>query len=157
MVNINRRAQFNIKDLLFIITEIEHYPEFIPWCKVIDIIHKDHDRIVADVQAGFGMIRAAYRSEVVIEDCTGESRQHSGINRYASVTAKANEGGPFEYMETRWILNELDDNLTEINFWMNFKFKSVIKQKMANLFLKDITTLTIDAFLNRTEQLLAKK
>ncbi|MDZ5761008.1 type II toxin-antitoxin system RatA family toxin [Lyticum sinuosum] len=153
MINITKVVHYNVKDILRTISDIESYPKFIFWCKEIKILSRDKFNIIADVQANIGMISTSYRSHIKIDDYT----DNNSDNRYASIAVIANDDGPFKYMQTLWIITELDYNTTEVNFSMNFKFKNIIKNTLSKFLIKSIVKNTISSFVDYISTSLKKK
>ena len=54
--------------------------------------------------------------------------------------------GPFEYLEIDWRFKKLTKNKTDVNFFCNFKFKSIFLRLCTSFFLENAVEKMVDAF-----------
>lgn len=143
-VIINEKSlPYGINKLYEIITDVERYPEFIPWFKKIKIISCDSNLIVTDVTIEFMFIRHNYTSTTELKppnEVDGE------IIASAIVTMV---DGPFDHFITIWSLKEIDEENCLVEFKCDFSFNSILYDKMGSVCLKSMNKKIIDAFIKR--------
>ena len=128
--------------LFELVIDVEKYPSFIPWCSNVTIIEKNQDLIIADMEINFKGMRLNYRSEIKINIITAD---------LIEIDIKATNG-PFKYLFNKWTFNKLDSK-TQIKFFIDFKFKSVILDKLLQIFFAAASKEMFKAFNNRAEEL----
>ena len=126
-------------DQLFdLVADIERYPEFLPWCRGARILERGEGEVLAELVISFAHMRESYVSRVT-------------LNRPQAIDVTLVRG-PFQYLTNRWRFTKLDGG-TQIDFHLDFKFRSrLLEGLMGGLFAK-ATGRMIDAFKERAENL----
>jgi coenzyme Q-binding protein COQ10 len=122
-----------------IILDVEKYHEFLPWCIASKIAHRYDDHFFADLVIRFKIFTQTYRSKVLYEIRSDGSYfiRSEAIN------------GPFEYLINEWSISPLENGTVEVEFMINFKFKSnILNIAIAHMF-SDATQQMINAFEKR--------
>ena len=91
--------------------------------------------IVTEVKVGFQNINEKYLCKVFLF-----SQKRITLD-YIS--------GPFEYLEIDWKFKEVSKNKTEVIFFCNFKFSSIILRLFTSFFLEGAIKKMVDAFEKR--------
>lgn len=145
-VIVNQKSlPYGINKLYDVITDVEKYPEFIPWFKKIKIISSDNNLIVTDVTIEFMFIRDHYRSTTELKAPTAVDGE---IIAKAIVTMV---DGPFNHFITIWSLKEINRENCLVEFKCDFSFNSKLYDKMASLCIKPMNRQIIDAFIKRVK------
>ncbi len=145
LVENNRILEHKLEVLYDVITDVESYSEFIPWCKKVTIINEKTNAVISDVNVEFLFIREKYRSIAKFEP---PAQQEGDI--IARVDIEMLEG-PFEYFSTIWILKSVDENKTLVDFKCDFSFKNKIYDGIASTVLMAANDKIINAFIKRTD------
>jgi len=124
-----------------IVMDIEQYPEFLPWCTSAVILSTDNDLIVAKLEISFKGFSESYISRVAKEKSKDDYL----------ITAEA-ISGPFRYLKNSWHIKQLK-NGSEINFSIDFEFKSTILDMVIGLIFSVATKKMIAAFEDRVNKL----
>lgn len=131
---------YSRKQLFDLIVDIESYPKFLPWCVGSRITKTEgEDLIWADLMIGYKMFREKFSSKVILE------HPHSITVEYQS--------GPMSHLRNYWRLQEMPGGHTEIDFFVDFEFKSKIFQSLSVIFLNEIIKRMVAAFEERAEEL----
>jgi coenzyme Q-binding protein COQ10 len=134
-----RVLPYTREQLFDLVADVERYPEFLPWCLAVRIRERRPDLVVAELLIGFKMVRERFTSRVVL-------KRPSCIDvTYAE--------GPFRYLNNHWIFNELPDARCEIDFFVDFEFRSAILQKLIGLLFNEAVRRMVSAFETRANQL----
>ena len=124
-----------------IVMDIEKYSEFLPWCSSAVILSKEDNLIVAKLEINFKGFSESYISRVIKEQTD---------NSYL-ITAEA-ISGPFRYLKNSWHIKQLQ-NGSEINFSIDFEFKSTILDMLIGLIFSVATKKMIAAFEDHANRL----
>lgn len=128
---------YSAKLLFDIVLDVESYPEFIPWCKYVRIISKSDHEFVAEMTVQFKGFVEKYCSNI---------KYYSDGNKYLIDVTSAS--GPFKYLHNRWAFDTIGCE-TEIDFAIDFQFKSVLLDKIIGLFFYEATKRMMQAFEDR--------
>ena len=124
--------KLNSKNIYFLVADVKKYPDFLPWCKDIVVKKKTKKYILTEVKIGFKNITESYICKVLLFP-------------YKRITLEY-ISGPFEYLEIDWNFKKISDNKTEIDFFCNFKFKSIFLRLCTNFFLENAVEQIVNAF-----------
>ena len=127
-------------DQLFdLVADIEHYPEFLPWCIATRVRQREERRLVADLVIGFKMIRERFTSIVVLDPADGRIDVS-----YAE--------GPMRHLKNHWLFLPHAQGC-EIDFYVDFEFRSKILQKIMGALFHEAVKRMVSAFEVRARQL----
>ena len=145
MPSFNSTKIFRYKDqqIFDLVSDVEKYPEFLPWCKKCQItnqISANHFEAVMVIK--FKGVIEQYKSNVEM----GSNDQGLFIN----VTAIE---GPFKRLTNKWNFKEIDYNSCQVDFAIDFEFKSLILSKIIGQLFTKATEKMIKAFEDRAEDL----
>ena len=134
MVSFSKNKILNhpVKKIYNIIADVKKYPDFLPWCNEITIKKKNKIYIITEVKVGFKNINETYVCRVLLYP-------HKRITlEYIS--------GPFEYLEIDWKFKKITKIKTDVNFFCNFKFRSIFLRLSTSFFLENAVEKMVDAF-----------
>lgn len=130
-----RILPYRAEQIFDLVTDVEKYPEFLPWVLSAKIIKRESDRFTADLEIGYKIIRASYRSEVVLTP-------HKTIDiNYIN--------GPFHYLNNHWNFRQLNEKLMEVDFFIDFEFQSSYLQTLLQSAFGEVVRRMIQAFEKR--------
>ncbi len=128
------------KEQLFdLVAQVDRYPEFLPWCLGCRVKSRTDEEVVADMVIGFKVFREGFTSRV-------------HLNKPDRVDV-AYENGPFKYLDNHWIFNDMGDGTTEIDFYVDFEFRSKILQTAIGAVFNEAVRRMISAFEGRAHDL----
>jgi len=126
-------------NLFKLVSDVEKYPEFLPWCLGARVKNKYENNFEADLIIGFKIYKETYSSEITLDN----------INKKIIVNYK---DGPFEYLENHWIFKD-NKNGCEVEFMVDFKFKSVFLQTLMETLFSEAVRRMVGAFEKRANEL----
>ena len=126
-----------------LIIDVEKYPEFLPWCNAAKIKEKKKNHFIADLHITFKIISESYCSRVELKP---PKKGYAEIN--VSLIS-----GPFKRLHNNWKLRKVDDNQTEIEFFIDFEFKSSLLDKLISLMFYKACEKMLNAFEARANSL----
>ena len=111
-----RRVQHSADDMFDLVADVEHYPEFVPLCRSLDVRRRTKDGegrdvIVADMTVAYKLIRETLTSRVTLD-----RSKHEILVEYLE--------GPFQRMNNRWTFRPAGDAACEVEFFIAYEFRS---------------------------------
>ena len=135
-----RRVLAYSPDQLYkLVAEVEHYPEFLPWCLAARIRQRKERLLVADLVIGFKVFRERFTSRVELNP---EARRIDVT--YAE--------GPFRYLNNHWVFNPHPEGC-EIDFFVDFEFRNKVMQKVMQALFHEAVTRMVRAFEKRARDI----
>lgn len=126
------------EQLYALVSDIERYPEFLPWCVAARIRRREGDVLHADLMIGFKMIRERFTSRVVLGD--------------GRIDVTYSEG-PFKYLTNHWIFQPTPDGGCLVDFFVDFEFRSKVLQKIIGVLFNEAVRRMVAAFETRAREL----
>lgn len=127
-------------DLMYaIVSDVEKYPEFLPWVVATKVLSRDKNRVIAEMAVGYGALNERYTSNVALDP------QAHRID----VTQTR---GPFRVLENHWQFTPHPEGC-EVEFAIRFAFKSRVLHNLAGAMFKQALLKMTDAFETRAEQI----
>jgi coenzyme Q-binding protein COQ10 len=130
-----RVLPYTDEQLFELVADVRRYPEFLPWCVGARVISRSETELVADLTIGFKMFRETFRSQVLLE------RPHHVHVRYLN--------GPFRYLNNHWRFRPAANGGTEVDFFVDFEFKSRLLQAVIGTVFNEAVRLMVRAFERR--------
>lgn len=134
-----RQLPYPPEDLYALVSDIERYPVFLPWCIGLRVRKREAHVITADMIIGFKVFREKFTTRVTLDPKTRIDVEY--LN------------GPFKYLNNHWIFNPVGEGGCEIDFFVDFEFKSLILQKAIGVVFNEAVQKMIDAFEARAHQI----
>ena len=126
---------FRPDQLFDLVADVERYPEFLPWCIASRITKREDNVIHADLIIGFKMFRETFTSKVTL------SRPDRIDVEYSR--------GPFKYLNNHWIFVPEGADATNIDFYVDFEFRSRILQRLIGTVFGEAVKRMVRAFETR--------
>ena len=128
-------------DQLFdLVADVEKYPEFLPWCMGARIRTREKNLLVADLIIGFKGLTEQFTSRIKLD-------------RDAMKIVVTYEDGPFKYLDNKWLFNERGDQNCDLDFFIDFEFRSRILQRLMEPLFGQAVRRMVGAFETRAAAL----
>ena len=127
-----RILPYTPEKLYNLVSDVEKYPEFLPWCIALRIRGREVEMINADMIIGFKVFREKFSTRV-------------SLNPPSRIDVEYLDG-PFKYLNNHWIFNPIDGGACEIDFYVDFEFKSILLQKAIGAVFNEAVKKMINAF-----------
>lgn len=146
-VHTERRVlPFTPRALFDLVADIDRYPEFLPWCLAARIRSRQDNIVIADLVIGHRLIRERFTSRVTLTPPESENAEGRIDVEYIE--------GPMQHMSNRWIFHPAAPNSTEIDFYVDFAFRSKMLEKLMGLVFHEAVTRMVRAFETRARKIL---
>ena len=135
---------YSADQMYALIADVPSYPEFLPWCSAARVRSRRPDGAAevmdADLVISFKLFRERFGSRVVLRPDAKEI-DVSYLD------------GPFRYLVNEWKFNPIDDKTCEVDFHVDFEFKSKTLQALIGLVFNEAMQRIVRAFEKRAEAL----
>lgn len=139
-----RVVPYTSKQMFDLVADIAKYPEFLPWCAAARIrsTHTEGDAqiVEGDLIISFKVFREKFGSRVVLREAE------------PAIEVSYLEG-PFKHMNNHWKFKDLPQGGCEIDFLVDFEFKSRTLQALIGLVFDEAMRRVVAAFEARAAQL----
>ncbi|MBL8519919.1 MAG: type II toxin-antitoxin system RatA family toxin [Betaproteobacteria bacterium] len=125
------------RDVFALVDAVEHYPEFLPWCRAARVSQRDDDTTCATLDIDYRGIRQSFTTE----------NTRSG---HGSMTMRLVEG-PFRRLDGRWTFTALGDAGCRVALSLDFEVASGPLGNLLTPVLSHIAETLFDRFVARAE------
>ena len=139
-----RIMPYTAQQMYDLIADIEEYPDFLPWCAAIrkrkSVQDANTEIIDAEMVVSFKVFREKFGCRVVL--MPNENRIDVSYL-----------DGPFKYLDNKWLFNPIDEKSCEVDFYVDFEFKSRTLQALIGIVFNEAMRQIVRAFERRAEAL----
>jgi ribosome-associated toxin RatA of RatAB toxin-antitoxin module len=128
-------------EMFALVTDVHHYPQFLPWCDHSEVLERDEGGMVARV----GMAISGIKQSFTTRNRHVEDRQ----------VLMALVDGPFSHLEGTWNFIPLGDSTQracKVEFTLVYGFSSQTLAKLVGPVFDRIAGSLVDAFVKRADQ-----
>lgn len=128
-------------EMFALVTDVMHYPQFLPWCDHSEVVEQSEAGMVAKVGMSIGGLRQSFTTRNTHLD----DRQ----------VLMALVDGPFSHLEGRWDFTPLGDGsekACKVEFQLTYGFSSLTLAKLVGPIFDKIAGSLVDAFVKRADQ-----
>ena len=137
MTRISKKAlvMHTPEEMYKLVNEVEHYPEFLPWCRSSQVLERDEHMQRAEIEIAKGPLNKSFRTRNIME---------SG----RKITL-ALEQGPFSRLNGEWTFTPLGDVGCKVTLDIDFEFSSRLMSVTLGPVFSQICSSLVDAFVLR--------
>jgi coenzyme Q-binding protein COQ10 len=111
-----RRVRHSADDMFDLVADVEHYPQFVPLCRSLDVRKRSTDGqgkdvIVADMTVAFKLIHETFTSRITLD-----RQKREILVEYLE--------GPFQRMNNRWSFRPESERTCEVEFFIAYEFRN---------------------------------
>jgi ribosome-associated toxin RatA of RatAB toxin-antitoxin module len=130
-----------------LVTDVEAYPQFLPWCERVEVLARDEQGPTARLHLAYSGIRHAFTTRNVQ---VPDESVHIGL-----------VDGPFSLLEGLWRFVALPlpstpgtsgDVACKIEFEMRYEFSNIVLEAAISPVFDRIANTFVDSFVRRAEQ-----
>lgn len=133
-----RTLPYAAEQMFALVADVGRYPEFLPWCLGARIRERRPDRILAELEIGFRLLRERFLSRVTLDPPCRIDVSY--------------EDGPFEYLNSRWTFTPVAGGV-RVDFFVDFEFRSRLLQKLMGVVFGEAVRRMVGAFEKRARDL----
>jgi ribosome-associated toxin RatA of RatAB toxin-antitoxin module len=138
---------YSPREIYQLVTDIERYPEFLPWCERVEILGRDEQMVTARLHLAYAGLRHAFTTRNVL---VPDQSVHIGLI-----------DGPFSLLDGLWRFLQLPlaspsgggaDSACKIEFEMRYAFSNAVLEAAISPVFDRIANTFVDSFVKRAEQ-----
>ncbi|MCC8987933.1 MAG: type II toxin-antitoxin system RatA family toxin [Candidatus Contendobacter sp.] len=134
---------YSAAEMYALVSDIEAYPDFLPWCRSTQILSRSEDEVRAVIEMVKGRVHKSF----------------STINRmqhHKMIDIRLLEG-PFRRLEGYWRFDPLRADASKVSLDMEFEFASPLLRMAVEPVFKQIANSLVDAFCKRAVDLYGRR
>jgi ribosome-associated toxin RatA of RatAB toxin-antitoxin module len=135
------------REMYELVTAVERYPEFLPWCNKVEVMAREGDAVTARLHLAYAGVRHAF---------TTRNRNDDGGPRVSMALVD----GPFSQLDGVWQFLPLNKPGTDgeptackIVFELSYAFSSGALEAVVSPVFDRIANTFVDSFVQRAESL----
>lgn len=128
-------------EMFQLVSDVERYPQFLPWCASGQVLQRTADGMVASIGMAFSGVRKSFTTRNVHE---ADRRIHLQLVE-----------GPFSQLEGQWDFLPVGDGTQracKIEFSLQYSFASSMLAALVGPVFDRIADSLVDAFVKRADQ-----
>src|SRR5262249_40349600 len=142
-----RRVRHAAADMFALVADVEHYPEFVPFCRRMRVRKRGTDErgrptIICEMTVSYKLIHETFTTLVTLDQ--GELQI---IVDYLSA--------PFTRLENRWRFRDAGERACDVEFYLLYEFKSRTLAMVMGAMFEAVFRRFADAFERRADQIYA--
>ena len=127
-------------EMFALVTDVQHYPQFLPWCDHSEVIEHDGGAMVAKVGMSIGGLRQSFTTR----NTHVEDRQ----------VLMSLVDGPFSHLDGQWDFTPLGDGsqrACKVEFRLSYGFSSNTLARLVGPVFDKIASSLVEAFVKRAD------
>ena len=130
---------YSPQQIYALVTDVERYPEFLPWCTSARIVARGANEVTATLGLASGIARAAF---------TTRNRLDPGRS-----VSMALVDGPFDHLDGRWDFTPIQSDGTRVDLHVRFATHGLIGTIALGPAFEGVCNRLVDAFARRAKQM----
>lgn len=129
------------EEMFALVTDVAHYPDFLPWCDRARVLEQDSDGMTAEVGIAMAGLRQSFTTR----------NTHEPGRRVRMQLVK----GPFSHLEGDWHFHPVGDGqqrACRVELDLRYGFGSAALAALVGPVFDRIAGSLVDAFIQRAEQ-----
>ena len=135
---------YSPQEVYGLVTAVEDYPRFLPWCERVEVLQRDAQSLIARLHLAYAGVRHAFTTRSVH---TPDEAVHVGL-----------VDGPFSLLDGTWLFlplalpSDAQAQACKIEFEMRYAFANGPLEALISPVCDRIANTFVDAFVRRAEQ-----
>ncbi len=129
---------YSPQEMYLLVTEVDHYPKFLPWCQSARVVSTDESSTLVEISMEFGGLNHTFTT-----------RNKHVVDR--EVTMKLVDG-PFSHLDGQWQFIALGDGAQRacrVEFFISYGFNHASLDQLVGPAFENIAANMVDAFVKR--------
>lgn len=145
MPNVNKSALVNYTshEMYLLVSDIDAYHQFLPWCSGSRITKEDNGVVEATVDISHGSLRKSFSTH--------------NTNTPDEKIAMRLVDGPFKSLDGCWSFQPLGDNGCKVTLELNFEFSNRLVAMAIGKVFNAIASSQVDSFAKRAVEVYGKR
>lgn len=126
-------------EMFLLVDDVLKYPEFLPWCGGVDLIHQDDQSTTATLHIAYHGLHQNFTTQ--------------NSKTFPSLMTIQLKDGPFKHMDGVWQFIALNDEACKIEFSLNYEFANQFLEKIIAPVFSHIANTFVDGFVVRADKI----
>ncbi|MBI5717375.1 MAG: type II toxin-antitoxin system RatA family toxin [Burkholderiales bacterium] len=133
---------YSPREMYTLVTDVEAYPQFLPWCDRAEVLATDAESVTARLNLAYMGVRHAFTT-----------RNQHVADRSVNVSLV---DGPFSVLEGSWLFQPLgrpggEEQACKIEFDLRYTFANGALERVVSPVFDRVANTLVDAFVRRAE------
>jgi ribosome-associated toxin RatA of RatAB toxin-antitoxin module len=139
MSTVGRSAIVNhsAQQMFSLVSDVESYPRFLPWCDRASVAERAAGRTVATLRINFRGLKEEFTTENLYSE--GERIDMKLVS------------GPFRRLEGGWRFTPLSEKACKVKLDLRYEFASRLLEKVVGAVFDEIANSLVDAFARQAD------
>ncbi|HWS03725.1 MAG TPA: type II toxin-antitoxin system RatA family toxin [Gammaproteobacteria bacterium] len=142
-INKSALVAYTPAEMFALVSDIESYPGFLPWCRSARVIWREGDELKACIEMAKGSVQKAF---------TTHNRQQP--NKMIEIRLVE---GPFKQLEGFWRFDPLGDQACKVSLDLEFEFANRMLDMVIGPIFSQIANTLVDSFQQRAVDVYGKR
>jgi len=142
-INKSALVAYTPAEMFALVSDIESYPGFLPWCRSARVIWREGDELKACIEMAKGSVQKAF---------TTHNRQQP--NKMIEIRLVE---GPFKQLEGFWRFDPLGEQACKVSLDMEFEFANRMLDMLIGPIFSQIANNLVDSFQQRAVDVYGKR
>lgn len=129
--------RYSAEQMYDLVTDVADYPNFLPWCGGVEILHADETSMDVRIDINFKGLKQHFAT-------------HNVQQRPSRIDMQFADG-PFKKFSGGWVFTPLRENACKIEFSLHYEFSNFIVEKIIGPVFNHIATTFVDSFVKRAQ------
>lgn len=128
-------------EMFALVTDVQHYPQFLPWCDHTEVLERAEDTMVAKVGMSIGGLRQSFTT------------RNLHVNDRQVLMSLVD--GPFSRLNGQWDFTPLGDgaeSACKVAFQLTYGFSSTTLARLVGPVFDKIAGSLVEAFVKRADE-----
>lgn len=145
MESIQRSAlvPYTAEEMFSLVSDIESYPRFLPWCQDTRVLARDHDEVRASIEFSVGSLTRSFTT-----------RNRFQINKIIEMHLL---DGPFSRLDGCWQFDRLGAEGSKISLFMEYDFGNRMLGMVVGPVFHQIANSLVDSFQKRAAEVYGER
>lgn len=138
-IKLTRQSPYTARQMFDLITDVDRYDEFIPYCTAARVRQRSDTDMLADLAIGYKFLRETYTSKIALAETP------------LTVTVKQAKG-PFRHLFNEWVFVDTEDGC-EVQFTLQFEFAVPMLRRVIQPIMGKVVERFVVAFEDRAREI----
>jgi ribosome-associated toxin RatA of RatAB toxin-antitoxin module len=134
---------FTPEEMYRLVSDIESYPRFLPWCRNSRILSQDIDEVRASIEFSVGSLTRSFTT-----------RNRFQVNKIIEMRLV---DGPFSRLDGCWQFDRLGEEGSKISLFMEYEFDNRMLGMVVGPVFNQIANTLVDAFQKRAVEVYGER
>ena len=137
----NAVVPYSPAEMYELVNQVEHYPDFLPWCQEAVIHERNADEVKATLVLAWGGMQKSFTT-------------HNRLQHHKMIEVRLVEG-PFRQLEGFWLFEDVD-GACRIDLNLEFEFSNALLSIAFGGVFHQVANTLVDAFCQRADVVYGK-